>query len=38
VALLVPLLACFLGVLIGFRMRRLPDPAPASSIDGAALG
>jgi hypothetical protein len=38
VALLVPLFACLLGVLIGFRMRRLPDPTPASSIEGAALG
>jgi MFS family permease len=38
VALLVPLLASLLGLLNAFRMRRLPDPKPASSIEGAALG
>jgi EmrB/QacA subfamily drug resistance transporter len=38
VALLVPVLASLLGLLNSFRMRRLPDPAPASSIEGAALG
>jgi hypothetical protein len=38
VALLVPVLASLLGVLNGFRMRRLPDPTPASSTDGMALG
>src|SRR3954453_11085925 len=37
VALLVPVFACLLGLLIGFRMRRLPDPEPAS-IEGVALG
>ncbi len=37
VALLVPVVACLLGLLIGFRMRRLPDPEPAS-IEGVALG
>ena len=30
VALLVPVLASLLGLLNGFRMRRLPDPKPAS--------
>jgi EmrB/QacA subfamily drug resistance transporter len=38
VALLVPLLASLLGFLNAFRMRRLPDPTPASSIEGVALG
>ena len=37
VALLVPILAGLLGVLNGFRMRRLPDP-PAASLEGVALG
>jgi EmrB/QacA subfamily drug resistance transporter len=34
VALLVPILASLLGVVNGFRMRRLPDIAPASSTEG----
>ena len=38
VALLVPLIASLLGLLNAFRMRRLPDPTPASSIEGVALG
>ncbi len=38
VALLVPVLASLLGLLNAFRMRRLPDPTPASSIESAALG
>ena len=38
VALLVPLLASLLGLFNAFRMRRLPDPTPASSIEGMALG
>jgi EmrB/QacA subfamily drug resistance transporter len=37
VALLVPVLACLLGLLNGVRMRRLPDPMPAS-LEGVALG
>ena len=37
VALLVPILASLLGFLNGFRMRRLPDPEPAS-LEGVALG
>jgi hypothetical protein len=38
VALLVPVLASLLGLLNAFRMRRLPDPTPASSSEGVALG
>ena len=37
VALIVPVLASLLGLLNAFRMRRLPDPKPAS-IEAAALG
>jgi hypothetical protein len=37
IALLVPVLASLLGLLNAFRMRRLPDPEPAST-DGVALG
>jgi len=37
VALLIPLLAGFLGLLNFIRMRRLPDPAPAST-EGSVLG
>ena len=37
VALLVPVLASLLGLANGFRMRRLPDPTPAS-LEGAVLG
>ena len=37
VALLVPVLASLLGLLNGVRMRRLPDPEPAS-LEGVALG
>jgi EmrB/QacA subfamily drug resistance transporter len=36
-ALLVPVLASLLGLLNAFRMRRLPDPTPAT-LEGAALG
>ena len=38
VALLVPLLAALLGLVNGFRMMRLPDPAPSDSSDGVVLG
>jgi hypothetical protein len=38
VALLVPLFASLIGLLNAFRMRRLPDPTPASSTEGVALG
>ena len=37
IALLIPLLAGLLGLLNFFRMRRLPDPAPASA-EGMVLG
>jgi EmrB/QacA subfamily drug resistance transporter len=37
VALLVPALASLIGLLNAFRMRRLPDPKPAS-LEGATLG
>ena len=37
VALLVPVLASLIGLLNGFRMRRLPDPVPAST-EGVVLG
>jgi Na+/melibiose symporter-like transporter len=38
VALLVPLLASLIGVANAFRMRRLPDPVAASSLEGVTLG
>ena len=38
VALLVPILAAFAGLLNAFRMMRLPDPAPSSAVEGMALG
>lgn len=38
VALVVPILAAGLGVLNGFRMRRLPDPAPNEAAEGTLLG
>ncbi len=38
VALLVPILASLLGLLNGFRMRRLPDPKASASAEGMALG
>jgi EmrB/QacA subfamily drug resistance transporter len=38
VALLVPLLAALIGLLISFRMVRLRDPAPSSGMAGAAVG
>ena len=38
VALLVPLLAALLGLFNSFRMMRLPDPDPSSSVEGMALG
>lgn len=38
VALLIPILASLLGLLNSFRMRRLPDPAPSSSLEGTSLG
>ena len=38
IALLVPLLASLLGLGNSFRMLRLPDQKPASSIDGMDFG
>ena len=38
VALLVPALASLLGLLNGFRMRRLPDPEPSAAAEELALG
>jgi EmrB/QacA subfamily drug resistance transporter len=37
VALLIPLLAALAGVATAFRMLRLPDPTPSSSVEGMAL-
>ncbi len=38
VALAIPLIAALLGLVNSFRMMRLPDPAPSSSLEGAVLG
>ncbi|HKQ01367.1 MAG TPA: MFS transporter [Actinomycetes bacterium] len=38
VALLIPILASFLGLLNSFRMARLPDVKPSGSVEGMALG
>lgn len=38
VALLIPLIASFIGLINAFRMRRLPDPEPSSSAESVALG
>jgi hypothetical protein len=38
VALVVPLLAALVGLLLSFRMMRLPDPTPSAAIEGLALG
>jgi hypothetical protein len=38
VALLVPLLAAFLGLLNSFRMLREPEPAPSSTGENIVLG
>jgi EmrB/QacA subfamily drug resistance transporter len=38
IAMLVPLVAALLGVLISFRMLRLPDPAASNAAEGLALG
>jgi Na+/melibiose symporter-like transporter len=38
VALLVPVLAALLGLFIGFRMMRRPDPVSSGSAEGMALG
>ena len=38
VALVVPILAALAGLFNSFRMKRIPDPAPSSSVEGMALG
>jgi EmrB/QacA subfamily drug resistance transporter len=38
VALLVPILAAFGGLLVSLRMMRLPDPAPSEAAEGMVLG
>lgn len=38
IALLIPILAGGIGLLNGFRMRRLPDPKPDEAVDGMLLG
>ncbi len=38
VALLIPALAGLVGLLLSFRMMRLPDPAPSASTEGMAFG
>jgi EmrB/QacA subfamily drug resistance transporter len=38
VALLVPIIACLIGLFNAFRMLRLPDIEPSSAVEGAALG
>ena len=37
VALLVPILACLMGLFNAFRMMRLPDIKPSSAVEGATL-
>jgi hypothetical protein len=38
VALLIPILAGLIGLFNSFRMMRIPEPTPSSSIEGIALG
>src|SRR3954451_21328951 len=38
VALLIPILAGFGGLVVSFRMRRQPDPQPSGSVEGVTLG
>jgi len=38
IAMLVPVLACLLGLLNAFRMVKLPDIEPSSSLEGLSLG
>ena len=38
VALVIPLLAGLVGLINGFRMMKLPDPEPSSSVEGMAFG
>jgi EmrB/QacA subfamily drug resistance transporter len=38
VALLIPLIAALIGLVVGFRMTRLPDPKPSEAAEGMVLG
>jgi hypothetical protein len=38
IALLVPLFAALLGLVIGFRMTRLPDPKPSAAAEALLAG
>jgi MFS family permease len=38
VALLVPLIAAIVGLVLALPMRKLPDPQPSDAVEGAALG
>jgi len=38
VALAIPLLAGLVGLINAFRMMKLPDPEPSSSVEGMAFG
>ncbi len=38
VALLIPILASLLGLVVSFRMIRLPDPVSSGAAEGLALG
>ena len=38
VALLIPILASLLGLVVSFRMMRLPDPVSSGAAEGFALG
>jgi EmrB/QacA subfamily drug resistance transporter len=38
VALLIPLVAALIGFVDSFRMLRIPEPSPASAVEGMALG
>jgi hypothetical protein len=38
VALLVPLIAALIGLVLSFGMMKLPDPQPSAAADGMALG
>jgi EmrB/QacA subfamily drug resistance transporter len=38
IALIIPILAAFLGLLTSFRMLRMPEPKPSSSLEGVGFG
>jgi hypothetical protein len=38
VGLLVPVLSALVGLVVSFRMRRLPDVRPTASVEGLELG